>query len=124
MQSFTARVITIRDLTPDVRQIDLALLDPTEITFSAGQFVSFEIDRPLRRGGPLGPHLSQSSRRARSIGRRARPPLAEPVGELRACSIRARRKPIQITNLHDLASMFRKRRTTSSFASVSIRRVR
>ena len=46
MQSFTARVITIRDLTHDVRQIDLALLDPTEITFSAGQFVSFEIDRP------------------------------------------------------------------------------
>ncbi|HVG55430.1 MAG TPA: FAD-binding oxidoreductase [Vicinamibacterales bacterium] len=46
MQSFTATVTAIRDLTHDVRQIDLALLDPREIAFSAGQFISFEVDRP------------------------------------------------------------------------------
>ena len=50
MQSFTARVAAVRDLTHDVRQIDFALLDPPEITFSAGQFISFEVDRP---GFPL-----------------------------------------------------------------------
>lgn len=46
MQSFSARLTTVRDLTHDVRQIDLALLDPPEMRFIAGQFVSFEIDRP------------------------------------------------------------------------------
>lgn len=46
MQSFTATVSAIRDLTHDVRQIDLALLDPPEMVFSAGQFISFEVDRP------------------------------------------------------------------------------
>lgn len=50
MQSFNARVAAVRDLTHDVRQIDLALVEPREITFRAGQFISFEIDRP---GFPL-----------------------------------------------------------------------
>jgi NAD(P)H-flavin reductase len=50
MQLFTAKVAAIQDLTHDVRQIDLALLDPPEMTFIAGQFVSFEVDRP---GFPL-----------------------------------------------------------------------
>lgn len=50
MQAFTARVAAVRDLTHDVRQIDFTLLDPPEITFSAGQFISFEVDRP---GFPL-----------------------------------------------------------------------
>ena len=50
MQTFTARVAAVHDLTHDVRQIDLALLDPPEMTFSAGQFISFEVDRP---GFPL-----------------------------------------------------------------------
>jgi NAD(P)H-flavin reductase len=40
---FTARVIAVRQLTHDVRQIDLRLLEPSEITFKAGQFVSFEV---------------------------------------------------------------------------------
>jgi NAD(P)H-flavin reductase len=46
MQPFHAKVAAVRDLTHDVRQIDVALIDPPEIHFLAGQFVSFEIDRP------------------------------------------------------------------------------
>lgn len=46
MQPFRAKVAAVRDLTHDVRQIDLALVDPPQIRFVAGQFVSFEIDRP------------------------------------------------------------------------------
>jgi NAD(P)H-flavin reductase len=45
MQSFSARLTAVRDLTHDVRQIDLALLKPPEMRFVAGQFVSFEIAR-------------------------------------------------------------------------------
>lgn len=50
MQSFSATLAAVRDLTHDVRQIDLALADPPEMPFVAGQFVSFEIDRP---GSPI-----------------------------------------------------------------------
>lgn len=46
MQPFNAKVAAIRDLTHDVRQIDVALIDPPQIHFVAGQFVSFEVDRP------------------------------------------------------------------------------
>lgn len=49
MQSFSARLAAVRDLTYDVREIDLALVDPPEMRFIAGQFVSFEIDRPGSR---------------------------------------------------------------------------
>ena len=45
MHSFRARVTAVRDLTHDVRQIGLTLVDPPTIRFAAGQFVSFEIDR-------------------------------------------------------------------------------
>jgi len=40
---FSAKVIAIRQLTQDVRQIDVRLLEPPEIRFKAGQFVSFEV---------------------------------------------------------------------------------
>ena len=46
MQPFNARVAAVRDLTHEVRQIDIALIDPPQIHFVPGQFVSFEIDRP------------------------------------------------------------------------------
>ena len=46
MESFTAKVAAVRDLTHDVRQIDFTLIDPPEMVFAAGQFISFEIDRP------------------------------------------------------------------------------
>lgn len=40
---FTAKVIAVRQLTHDVRQIDLQLIEPAEISFKAGQFVSFDV---------------------------------------------------------------------------------
>ena len=38
---FTVKVIAVHQLTHDVRQIDLRLVEPPEIRFKAGQFVSF-----------------------------------------------------------------------------------
>lgn len=46
MQLFKAGVDRIRDLTHDVREIRLALREPAEIAFKAGQFVSFEVVNP------------------------------------------------------------------------------
>ncbi len=43
VQRFTAKVEKIEQLTHDVRQIDLELIDPARIEFKAGQFVSFEV---------------------------------------------------------------------------------
>ena len=43
IQRFRAKVIAVRQLTHDVRQIDLQLIEPSEIAFKAGQFVSFEV---------------------------------------------------------------------------------
>ena len=40
---FTAKVIGLRQLTHDVRQIDFDLLEPPEIRFKAGQFISFDV---------------------------------------------------------------------------------
>lgn len=41
----TARVGRVVDLTHDVRQIDLDLIDPPSIEFTAGQFVSFSVEK-------------------------------------------------------------------------------
>jgi NAD(P)H-flavin reductase len=46
VDTFTAQVVAIRDLTHDVRQLDLRLRDPKTITFKAGQFISFEVPHP------------------------------------------------------------------------------
>jgi CDP-4-dehydro-6-deoxyglucose reductase, E3 len=43
IQRFTGKVIAVRQLTHEVRQIDLRLIEPAEIRFKAGQFVSFEV---------------------------------------------------------------------------------
>ena len=43
IQRFTAKVVDIRQLTHDVRHIDLQLIEPEEIAFKPGQFVSFEV---------------------------------------------------------------------------------
>ena len=43
IQRFKAKVISIRQLTHDVRQVDLQLIEPPEIRFKAGQFVSFDV---------------------------------------------------------------------------------
>jgi CDP-4-dehydro-6-deoxyglucose reductase, E3 len=45
LQLFTVRVGRVRDLTHDVRELDLHLVEPSTITFKAGQFVSFEVGR-------------------------------------------------------------------------------
>ena len=45
MDTFTAEVSRIQDLTHDVRAIELRLLEPDSMTFKAGQFVSFEVPK-------------------------------------------------------------------------------
>ncbi len=45
LQLFRAQVERIRDLTHDVREIELRLTEPPAIAFKAGQFVSFEVGR-------------------------------------------------------------------------------
>jgi NAD(P)H-flavin reductase len=42
---FQAEVGRVRDLTHDVRELELTLRDPKEITFKAGQFISFEVPK-------------------------------------------------------------------------------
>lgn len=50
LQLFRAQVERIRDLTHDVREIDLRLVGPPQISFKAGQFLSFEVGQdPLKR---------------------------------------------------------------------------
>ena len=46
IKRFKAKVIAVRQLTHDVRQIDLRLIEPREIRFKAGQFVSFDVPDP------------------------------------------------------------------------------
>ena len=43
---FTANVEMVKDLTQDVRRLDLRLRDPQAISFKPGQFISFEILHP------------------------------------------------------------------------------
>jgi len=47
IQLFTARTVAIRNLTHDVREISLRLLEPKEMPFKAGQFVSFNVPNPV-----------------------------------------------------------------------------
>jgi len=44
--TFTAQVDSIKDLTHDVRQLDLRLIEPKTIVFKPGQFISFEMPHP------------------------------------------------------------------------------
>lgn len=46
VHTFTAQVEKIEDLTHDVRQLDLRLIEPKTITFKPGQFISFEMPHP------------------------------------------------------------------------------
>jgi NAD(P)H-flavin reductase len=46
LQLYRAKVERIRTLTHDVREIAFRLIDPKEIAFKAGQFVSFEVPHP------------------------------------------------------------------------------
>ena len=46
IETYTARVESIKNLTHDVRQLDLRLIEPKAITFKPGQFISFEMPHP------------------------------------------------------------------------------
>jgi Na+-transporting NADH:ubiquinone oxidoreductase subunit F len=43
VREFTTRVAKIRDLTHDIKELTLELIDPKEIEFKAGQFVQFMV---------------------------------------------------------------------------------
>jgi len=43
IQRFRARVERLADLTPDIKEVVLTLEEPAEITFTAGQFIQFEV---------------------------------------------------------------------------------
>ena len=46
VETYTAQVELIENLTHDVRRLDLRLIEPKTITFKPGQFVSFEMPDP------------------------------------------------------------------------------
>ncbi len=56
LQLFRAQVSRIRDLTHDVRELDLRLIEPPAITFKAGQFVSFEVGLNEKRQTLIRPY--------------------------------------------------------------------
>ncbi|MHC4916169.1 MAG: FAD-binding oxidoreductase, partial [Planctomycetota bacterium] len=43
VRQFRARVASVRDLTPDIKEVVLDLIDPAEIDFRAGQYVQLEV---------------------------------------------------------------------------------
>ncbi len=55
VKEYTTQVRSIRDLTPDTKEIVLELVEPAEIEFRAGQFIQFEVppyeltDEPVYR---------------------------------------------------------------------------
>jgi len=46
IETFTAQIEMIKELTHDVRRLDLRLIEPKTITFKPGQFISFEMPHP------------------------------------------------------------------------------
>ncbi|NOT24353.1 MAG: hypothetical protein HOP22_16745 [Nitrospiraceae bacterium] len=46
IETFIAQVESIKNLTHDVRQLDLRLIEPKTIAFKPGQFISFEMPHP------------------------------------------------------------------------------
>ena len=46
VQTFTAQVESVKNLTHDVRRLDLRLIEPKTIMFKPGQFISFEMPHP------------------------------------------------------------------------------
>ena len=65
MQTFVAEVERITNLTQDVREVELRLLEPTTIDFQPGQFISFDIavegkPRPVTRAYSIASPYSRS----------------------------------------------------------------
>ena len=46
IETFAAQVESIKNLTHDVRQLDLRLIEPKTLMFKPGQFISFEMSHP------------------------------------------------------------------------------
>jgi CDP-4-dehydro-6-deoxyglucose reductase len=61
VETFTATVSRTRDLTHDVRELELTLVDPSRIAFAPGQFVSFEIERQDARFPATRPYSIASA---------------------------------------------------------------
>lgn len=67
LQLFQAKAERIRDLTHDVREMDFRLVAPSQISFKAGQFVSFDVahptfNRPVTRPYSIASQPSQRDR--------------------------------------------------------------
>jgi CDP-4-dehydro-6-deoxyglucose reductase, E3 len=65
--TFQSSVSRIKDLTHDVRELELTLTEPKEIQFKAGQFISFEVPKeglpyPLARPYSIASAPSSSHR--------------------------------------------------------------
>lgn len=56
LQLFKATVCRVRDLTHDVRELDLRLAEPAAITFKAGQFLSFEVGQNEKKQTLIRPY--------------------------------------------------------------------
>jgi NAD(P)H-flavin reductase len=56
LQLFKATACRVRDLTHDVREIDLRLVEPSKITFKAGQFLSFEVGQDALKRTIIRPY--------------------------------------------------------------------
>ena len=65
IETFTAQVESIKNLTYDVRQLDMRLREPKTITFKPGQFVSFEVPH-LQTGHVVTRPYSIASQPSRS----------------------------------------------------------
>ena len=47
VETYTAQVESVENLTHNVRRLDLQLIEPKAISFKPGQFISFEMPHPL-----------------------------------------------------------------------------
>ena len=65
IETFTAQVESIKNLTHDVRQLDLRLIEPKSIAFKPGQFISFEVPH-LKTGHLVTRAYSLASQPSRS----------------------------------------------------------
>jgi NAD(P)H-flavin reductase len=45
IHTYTASVNRVRDLTHDVRELEMALVEPKDLSFKPGQFISFEVQK-------------------------------------------------------------------------------
>ncbi len=67
-RQYSSRVRAIRDLAPDMREVDLDLVEPARMSFIAGQYVQFILPGTERDEQPVYRAYSMASlRRAPSV---------------------------------------------------------